>query len=97
MSEPTMGEPAVPSAGRRVRGRRSRLYAARTFALTIPDHRDAQTVIGYGMTLPDGSAVVVSADSGQHMVGRYTDARTAARLYAADLIWTNQPAEPRSR
>ena len=81
----------MPGGRRTGRGGGRAPYAPRTFALTVPDERDRWRVLAYGMTLPDGSAVLVGADDRSSIICRCTDPQTAARLYAADLIWTSQP------
>ncbi len=68
-------------------------FTPRTFALRASPHGDTAAVIGWGMTLPDGSAVAVDWRNGAScLVAICGSAERAARLQGADLIWVDQPA-----
>ena len=62
------------------------------FAL-VREPNDPGSVVGYGLVLPDGSAISVSwpADRGSTYY-RTTSAQAAANLRGADLILLDDPA-----
>ncbi|GIE94067.1 hypothetical protein [Paractinoplanes rishiriensis] len=62
------------------------------FALTRKTDNEAESVVGYGMVLPDGSAHSVSwpAQAGTSVYST-NSAEETAELRQADLLWLGDP------
>ena len=74
----------LPNTGNRPEGQPP--FTPQAFTLAVDDGEGSTFAVAFGMSLPDGSVVVAGAS----MLARCTDARSAARMFAADLIWTDQ-------
>lgn len=67
-----------------------------TFALhAYPDDDLTPLVVGYGMTLPDGSALAVGwHDGSAAAVASCGSADGAAFIYDAEVVWSVDPGSP---
>ena len=61
----------------------------RIFALTR-EHEEPGQIIGYGLVLPDGSAISVTWPNGRTFYST-SSAEQVADLRGADLLWIGEP------